>query len=203
MSPTLPIADVLRTRPRTTNRWALQLQPAVPHDWRGRQYAGGKLMAIQFNHTIRLRATAGHPRSFWPRCSGCRRRFTGDLSKSSRPRTAPTSTTWLLRKSPRSTTRSWSVTQSSMRSSAASASASSPTGLIPAGAKKGEINHHDGGRGVYFEEINGHLLEVITRPYGSGGWSPRARRTAAIGHRAPLRRHLQPPSAGISFPLLM
>ena len=42
----------------------------------------------------------------------------------------------------------------------------------PGQTKKGEINHHDGGRGVYFEEINGHLLEVITRPYGSGGWNP-------------------------------
>lgn len=36
----------------------------------------------------------------------------------------------------------------------------------------GEINHHDGGRGLYFEELNGHLLEIITRPYGSGGWNP-------------------------------
>jgi len=42
----------------------------------------------------------------------------------------------------------------------------------PAQTRQGEINHHDGGRGVYFEEINGHLLEVITRPYGSGGWNP-------------------------------
>ena len=33
----------------------------------------------------------------------------------------------------------------------------------------GEINHGDGGRGVYFESPDGHLLEVLTRPYGSGG----------------------------------
>jgi catechol 2,3-dioxygenase-like lactoylglutathione lyase family enzyme len=33
----------------------------------------------------------------------------------------------------------------------------------------GEINHHDGGRGVYFQDPDGHLLEAITRPYGSGG----------------------------------
>jgi catechol 2,3-dioxygenase-like lactoylglutathione lyase family enzyme len=32
----------------------------------------------------------------------------------------------------------------------------------------GEINHNDGGRGVYFEDPDGHLLEIITRPYGSG-----------------------------------
>jgi catechol 2,3-dioxygenase-like lactoylglutathione lyase family enzyme len=31
----------------------------------------------------------------------------------------------------------------------------------------GEINRHDGGRGVYFEDPEGHLLEIITRPYGS------------------------------------
>ena len=33
----------------------------------------------------------------------------------------------------------------------------------------GEINHRDGGRGVYFRDPDGHLLEVLTRPYGSGG----------------------------------
>ena len=32
----------------------------------------------------------------------------------------------------------------------------------------GEINRNDGGRGVYFEDPDGHLLEVLTRPYGSG-----------------------------------
>ena len=31
-----------------------------------------------------------------------------------------------------------------------------------------EINRNDGGRGVYFEDPDGHLLEVLTRPYGSG-----------------------------------
>ena len=35
-----------------------------------------------------------------------------------------------------------------------------------------EINHWDDGRGLYFEDPNGHLLEIITRPYGSGGWNP-------------------------------
>src|SRR5262245_33426946 len=42
----------------------------------------------------------------------------------------------------------------------------------PAQTKEQEINHHDGGRGVYFEDPNGHLMEIITRPYGSGGWNP-------------------------------
>lgn len=30
----------------------------------------------------------------------------------------------------------------------------------------GEINTHDGGRGVYFDDPSGHSLEIITRPYG-------------------------------------
>jgi hypothetical protein len=33
--------------------------------------------------------------------------------------------------------------------------------------RPGEINHNDGGRGVYFADPDGHYLEVITRPYGS------------------------------------
>ncbi len=38
----------------------------------------------------------------------------------------------------------------------------------PGLARVGEINRHDGGRGVYFKDPDGHLLELITRPYGSG-----------------------------------
>lgn len=30
----------------------------------------------------------------------------------------------------------------------------------------GEINTNDGGRGLYWEDPDGHVLEVITRPYG-------------------------------------
>ena len=32
----------------------------------------------------------------------------------------------------------------------------------------GQINHNDGGRGVYWSDPDGHSLEIITRPYGSG-----------------------------------
>ena len=38
----------------------------------------------------------------------------------------------------------------------------------PGRSRAGEINQDDGGRGVYFEDPNGHLLEIITRPYASG-----------------------------------
>ena len=38
----------------------------------------------------------------------------------------------------------------------------------PGQTHEGRINRHDGGRGVYFEDPSGHLLEIITRPYGSG-----------------------------------
>jgi len=36
----------------------------------------------------------------------------------------------------------------------------------PGQEKLGEINTRDGGRGVYWEDPSGHLLEIITRPYG-------------------------------------
>lgn len=29
-----------------------------------------------------------------------------------------------------------------------------------------EINHNDGGRGLYFHNPDGHFLEILTRPYG-------------------------------------
>jgi hypothetical protein len=31
------------------------------------------------------------------------------------------------------------------------------------------INTWDDGRGVYFDDPNGHRLEILTRPYGSAG----------------------------------
>ena len=39
----------------------------------------------------------------------------------------------------------------------------------PGKQQRNEINTRDGGRGLYFEDPNGHLLEILTRPYGSGG----------------------------------
>lgn len=36
----------------------------------------------------------------------------------------------------------------------------------PARRRRGEINHLYGGRGVYFDDPNGHLFELITKPYG-------------------------------------
>jgi catechol 2,3-dioxygenase-like lactoylglutathione lyase family enzyme len=32
----------------------------------------------------------------------------------------------------------------------------------------GEINHEDGGRGLYWDDPDGHVLEILTVPYG--GW---------------------------------
>ena len=36
----------------------------------------------------------------------------------------------------------------------------------------GEINHHHGGRGLYFLDPAGHGIEIITRPYGSHEATP-------------------------------
>ena len=38
----------------------------------------------------------------------------------------------------------------------------------PGRARPGVINRNDGGRGVYFADPDGHLMEILTRPYGSG-----------------------------------
>lgn len=39
----------------------------------------------------------------------------------------------------------------------------------PARREPARINTWDGGRGVYWQDPDGHLLEIITRPYGTGG----------------------------------
>ncbi len=36
-------------------------------------------------------------------------------------------------------------------------------------SRPGEINHNDGGRGLYVLDPAGHGMEIITRPYGSSG----------------------------------
>jgi catechol 2,3-dioxygenase-like lactoylglutathione lyase family enzyme len=39
----------------------------------------------------------------------------------------------------------------------------------PHHTKRDQINHWDDGRGVYFDNPDGHRLEILTRPYGSAG----------------------------------
>ncbi|SFW14036.1 VOC family protein [Nitrosovibrio sp. Nv17] len=43
----------------------------------------------------------------------------------------------------------------------------------PSHREPGRINRWDDGRGVYFDDPDGHVLEVLTRPYGSGGCEAR------------------------------
>jgi len=43
-----------------------------------------------------------------------------------------------------------------------------PTWADPGHRTPGE-NDNDGGRGLYFDSPEGHNLEILTRPYGSGG----------------------------------
>jgi len=37
----------------------------------------------------------------------------------------------------------------------------------PARSQPKQINHHFGGRGIYFADPDNHLMELITKPYGS------------------------------------
>jgi catechol 2,3-dioxygenase-like lactoylglutathione lyase family enzyme len=38
----------------------------------------------------------------------------------------------------------------------------------PSHRRPSEINTNDDGRGVYWDDPDGHVLEIITKPYGSG-----------------------------------
>lgn len=53
--------------------------------------------------------------------------------------------------------------------------------------RPGEINHDDGGRGVYFRDPDSHFLEVITRRYGGDTAPPAKTRqqsgSGMFGHR--------------------
>ncbi|CAG22126.1 VOC family protein [Photobacterium profundum] len=40
-----------------------------------------------------------------------------------------------------------------------------PFGSGPVSFDDGKINNNDGGRGVYFKDPNGHMLEIITKDY--------------------------------------
>jgi hypothetical protein len=58
----------------------------------------------------------------------------------------------------------WSATRSSIRSSRIRAR-NLPYWADPGKKLAGQHNTHFGGRGVYWEDPDGHLLEIITRPY--------------------------------------
>jgi len=38
-------------------------------------------------------------------------------------------------------------------------------GSSPFAQEDGKINHNNAGRGVYFKDMNGHVLEIITKDY--------------------------------------
>ena len=54
----------------------------------------------------------------------------------------------------------------------------------PDASGEGQINARDGGRGCYFHDPAGHWLEIITRPYGSGGGEPDWARQPEVRHWA-------------------
>ena len=71
----------------------------------------------------------------------------------------------------------------------------------PGRHERDQINTWDGGRGLYFDDPNGHLLEIITRPYGSGGTTtsrphPLFRGTGSRRSRGPPLSHQGKNSGG-------
>jgi len=64
-----------------------------------------------------------------------------------------------------------------------------PYGSDPFSHTNGRINTRRGGRGLYFEDPYGHLLEIMTVPETAGAVRPRRlRRPAAAGSRGGARR---------------
>jgi catechol 2,3-dioxygenase-like lactoylglutathione lyase family enzyme len=52
--------------------------------------------------------------------------------------------------------------------------AGAPTYADPGRVRAGQINHRHGGRGVYFDDPNGHLFELMTEADGSLPGDPQA-----------------------------
>ena len=65
----------------------------------------------------------------------------------------------------------------------------------PARSCPGQINTRDGGRGVYWDGPDGHFYEILTRPYGRGGWRPPDDRARAAEATGPSDHHLDLPAA--------
>jgi catechol 2,3-dioxygenase-like lactoylglutathione lyase family enzyme len=64
--------------------------------------------------------------------------------------------------------------------------------------KRDQINHWDDGRGVYFEDPNGHLLEILTRPYGSAGTGAQNPHPLIAEKLEPQGAHPAPAASGSS-----
>jgi len=60
----------------------------------------------------------------------------------------------------------------------------------PRRRERDHMNAWDDGRGVYFDDPSGHLLEILTRPYGSGGTTasrPHPLIAATLHKQSPVR----------------
>ena len=66
----------------------------------------------------------------------------------------------------------------------------------PRRTKPGEINHLHGGRGVYFDDPNGHVMEIITHPMAAG---PSRSDCPRAGDGAPHGSHTRSGVAGMSM----
>ena len=126
-------------------------------------------MPVQLNHTIVNVRDKKESASFVAEILGLARTDSPTARSSwSTSTTTSLSTSSTSTSCTRSTTRSWSARTSSTRSWPASSTRGLTYWADPLKTRPGEFNTDDGGRGLYWEEPSGHLLEIITRPYGSG-----------------------------------
>ena len=128
-------------------------------------------MSIELNHTLvhaegHLDRGSRGGRRARPGRAHVVRPVRGARSSTTAPRS--TSSRTPARSRP-STTRSWSARTTSTRSGPGSGAGPAVLGRPVQAHGPGEINHEDGGRGLYWEGPDGHWLEIITRPYGEWG----------------------------------
>ena len=125
-------------------------------------------MPVDLNHTIVYCRDKGHRQGFSPRSWACRRPPASARSRWCNSRTGSRWTSWRRARCIPSTTPSWSGRTSSTRSTSVSSSGR-PYWADPAQRHAQEVNTKTVDVGFYWEDRDGHLLEIITVPYG--GWS--------------------------------
>ena len=126
-------------------------------------------MSVQLNHTIVHAHDKHEPPGTWSRSSACRSRRRMARSWSSRSTTTSPSTVADDHGEPHSQHYAFLVSEDEFDAIHGADPGTRP-GVLgrPVPSQPGEINHADGGRGLYWNDPNGHSLEIITVPYG--GW---------------------------------
>ena len=128
----------------------------------------GALMSIELNHTIVHASDRDATATFLteilglPEAAGVRTVPGRRARQRRQPRRRPRRRVVPVR----STTRSWWARTSSTSILGRIKDRGLTYWADPFHRQEGRVNHNDGGSGVYWEDPDGHNLEIITVPYG-------------------------------------